>query len=67
MGTPLGKHGAAARGCHPGAESVTALAHQLARLIGPLHGSFSAFLAAGDAPSGRQIGFKARLEAFDLG
>jgi hypothetical protein len=36
-------------------------------LIGPLHGSFSAFLATAGAPSGRQIGFGAGLEAFDLG
>jgi hypothetical protein len=33
-----GNHPAAALGGHAGAESVTALAHQLARLIGPLHG-----------------------------
>ena len=37
-----GDHLAAARGRHAGAKTVTALAHQLARLIGPLHGSFSA-------------------------
>ena len=33
---------AATLGRHAGAKSVTALAHQLARLIGPLHGFFSA-------------------------
>ena len=37
-----GEHPAAALGRHARAETVTALAHQLARLIGPLHGSFSA-------------------------
>src|SRR5258708_2682270 len=31
-------HLAAAGGCHAGAESVSAFAHQFARLIGPLHG-----------------------------
>ena len=34
---PRDEHLAAALGGHAGAESVTALAHQLARLIGPLH------------------------------
>src|SRR5262245_42800517 len=33
---------AAAGGLHAGAKTVTALAHQLARLISPLHGLFSA-------------------------
>ena len=37
-----GEHPTAALGLHARAETVTALAHQLARLIGPLHGSFSA-------------------------
>src|SRR5712691_8103799 len=37
-----GNHLAAAFGRHAGAKTVTTLAHQLARLIGPLHGSFSA-------------------------
>ena len=37
-----GHHLAAARCRHAGAKTVTAFAHQLARLIGPLHGSFSA-------------------------
>src|SRR4051812_19687837 len=37
-------HLAAARGGHAGAITVTALAHELARLIGPLHGLFSAGL-----------------------
>jgi hypothetical protein len=37
-----GDHLAAACGRHAGAKTVTALAHQLARLIGPLHRSFSA-------------------------
>jgi hypothetical protein len=32
------EHLATARSSHPGAEAMTALAHQLARLIGPLHG-----------------------------
>src|SRR5262249_23190968 len=32
------EHLATARSCHPGPEAMTALAHQLARLIGPLHG-----------------------------
>src|SRR5437879_6385339 len=31
------EHPAAARGAHPGAKPVAALAHQLARLVGPLH------------------------------
>ena len=39
---PGGDHPAPALGGHAGAETVTALAHQLARLIGPLHGSVSA-------------------------
>src|SRR2546423_437349 len=42
-----GKDPTAALGRHARAETVTALAHQLARLIGPLHGSFS---AQGGAP-----------------
>src|SRR5713101_8457180 len=37
-GPARGYHLAAARGRHAGAVTVTALAHQLARLIGPLHG-----------------------------
>src|SRR4051794_20344399 len=37
-----GHHFAAARCRHACAKTVTAFAHQLARLIGPLHGSFSA-------------------------
>src|SRR5207244_859233 len=37
-----GEHTATAFGRHARAETVTAFAHQLARLIGPLHGSFSA-------------------------
>src|SRR5262245_22249489 len=40
-----GNHLAAAFGRHPGAEAVAALAHQIARLKGPLHGSFSAGIA----------------------
>ena len=32
------EHLATARSSHPGPEAMTALAHQLARLIGPLHG-----------------------------
>src|SRR5262249_18277966 len=39
---PRGDDLAAALGRHAGAKTVTALAHQLARLISPLHGSFSA-------------------------
>src|SRR6185437_14927737 len=35
------QHLAAARGGHAGAEAVTALAHEFARLIGALHGSES--------------------------
>src|SRR5712692_4527409 len=38
----LGNDLAAAHGRHAGAKTVTALAHQLARLEGPLHGLFSA-------------------------
>src|SRR6516165_4918649 len=38
-------HTAAALGGHAGAEAVTALAHQLARLIGPLHVALSAVAA----------------------
>ena len=34
-------HFAAALGCHPCAETVTALAHEFARLIRPFHGSYS--------------------------
>jgi hypothetical protein len=37
-GASGGHHPAAAFGGHAGAETVTALAHKLARLIGPLHG-----------------------------
>ena len=36
------EHPASATGRHPGPEAVPTLAHQLAGLIGPLHGSFSA-------------------------
>jgi hypothetical protein len=36
------EHLAAARGGHPAPETVAALAHQLARLVGPLHDMFSA-------------------------
>src|SRR5262249_22685783 len=42
MRPALGQHFAPAFGRHARAETVTALAHQLARLIGPLHGCFSA-------------------------
>jgi hypothetical protein len=42
LGTPAGDDLAAAFGGDTGAETVTAFAHKLARLIGPLHGSFSA-------------------------
>src|SRR5262249_45709005 len=45
------EHLLAALGGHPGAETVTALAHQLARLIGPLHDIFSP--CPGGAPLGR--------------
>jgi len=38
--TARGEDLAAARGCEPGAEAVTALAHQFAGLISPFHGSF---------------------------
>ncbi len=41
---PGGDHLAAARGRHAGAKSVTALAHNFAGLIGPLHGCFSAWI-----------------------
>jgi hypothetical protein len=37
-----GENLAAAGGRKPGAKAVTALAHQFARLISPLHGPFSA-------------------------
>src|SRR6516164_678464 len=40
--TARGEDLAAAGGCKAGAEAVTALAHQFAGLISPLHGSFSA-------------------------
>src|SRR4029078_3672812 len=40
---PGGNHLAASRGRHAGAKSMTALAHDLAGLIGPLHGCFSAW------------------------
>src|SRR6202023_1681547 len=40
-------HLAAARGCHAGAETVPAFAHQFARLIGPLHGWLSPQAAGG--------------------
>src|SRR5207237_10904909 len=46
-GAARGEHPATALGRHARAETVTALARQLARLIGPLHGSFS---AQGGAP-----------------
>src|SRR5262249_14358493 len=36
MGTALGEHPAAALGRHARPEAMTALAHQLARLVGPL-------------------------------
>jgi hypothetical protein len=39
---PLGHDLATAFGRHAGAKPVTALAYQLARLVGPLHASFSA-------------------------
>src|SRR5215470_2953955 len=42
---PGGHHLAPALGRHAGTETVTALAHQLARLIGPLHGVISAAIA----------------------
>src|SRR5262245_53525668 len=41
---PGGNDFAAALGRHAGAETVTALAHELAGLIGPLHGCFSAWI-----------------------
>jgi hypothetical protein len=41
---PAGLHDlTAALGGHPGAETVTALAHELARLVRPFHESLSAF------------------------
>src|SRR5690242_15060053 len=40
MRAPLVQHRAAALARHAGAEAVAALAHQFARLIGPLHGSY---------------------------
>src|SRR5215813_2637315 len=40
MGTALGEHPAAALGRHARPEAMTALAHQFARLIGPLHRVF---------------------------
>src|SRR5262249_5518492 len=46
-----GDHPAPAFGCHAGTKAVTALAHQLARLIGPLHGLFSAGLLGLDGGS----------------
>jgi len=42
---PRGNHLASAFGRHAGAEAVAPLAHQIARLEGPLHGSFSAGIA----------------------
>jgi len=46
-----GNHLAAAFGRHAGAESVSTLAHEFARLIGPLHWSFSAGRSPIDARS----------------
>jgi len=37
-GAPGSNHAAAADGGHAGAETMPALAHELAGLIGPLHG-----------------------------
>src|SRR5262245_63722098 len=52
-----GNHLASAFGRHAGTKAVTALAHQLARLIGPLHGLFSAALLGVDgAPLARRSG-----------
>ena len=43
---PPGLHDpSAALGGHPGAETVTALAHELARLVRPFHESLSAIAA----------------------
>src|SRR4029453_16333750 len=44
--TARGNHLASAFGRHAGTKAVTALAHTLARLIGPLHGLFSAGLSS---------------------
>src|SRR5262249_52835183 len=41
VGAALCEHPAAALGRHARAETMTALAHQLARLVGPLHRVFS--------------------------
>ena len=48
---------ATARARHPGSEAMTALAHQLARLIGPLHGFLAdqARLLPGSTPGETRI------------
>jgi hypothetical protein len=55
-GAARGKDLAAAGGGEAGTETVTALAHQFARLISPLHGSFS----ADNLPDKRTICLKMR-------
>jgi hypothetical protein len=50
LGTAGGNHLTAARGRDPGAESMPPLAHQLARLIGPLHDLVSAERKRASAP-----------------
>jgi hypothetical protein len=54
-----GHHLAPARCRHACAKTVTAFAHQLARLIGPLHGSFS---AAASVPIPKFASISARLD-----
>jgi hypothetical protein len=50
------EHLLATLGGHPGPETVAALAHQLARLVGPLHDVFSA--CRGGAPRAARSGAK---------
>src|SRR5262249_29088521 len=49
---PGGDHLAASLGRHAGAKTMSALAHQLARLVGPLHGWFSAGTRSLRSPAG---------------
>src|SRR3569833_3956139 len=56
-GTPGLDDLAAARGLHARAETVTALAHKLARLVGPLHDQISADGAVGPGKTPRKPPF----------
>src|SRR5438132_8355288 len=57
---------AAAFGRHAGAKPVTTLAHQLARLIGPLHGSFSAGRSMSTVDGSTIASFARRLGPWPL-